>query len=58
MRFRYFNRFDELHALARQHKLEKWSIVLVSNSLRSNLTGMFSQMDLANVKGNIGVKMF
>lgn len=53
MRFRYFNRIDEIQNLAGTNKLEKWSIVLVSNSLRSNLSEMFNQLDLANIKGLI-----
>uniref|UniRef100_A0A915E6Q1 G-protein coupled receptors family 1 profile domain-containing protein n=1 Tax=Ditylenchus dipsaci TaxID=166011 RepID=A0A915E6Q1_9BILA len=32
-------------------QLEKWSIVIVSNSLRSNLTGILSQLDFATFKG-------
>jgi len=31
--------------------LEKWSLILVSNSLRSNLTGMLSQVDWATFHG-------
>ena len=40
LRYKRSGRFQDLQAAG---NLEKWSIVIVSNSLRSNLTGMLSQ---------------
>ncbi|KAI1730045.1 7 transmembrane receptor (rhodopsin family) domain-containing protein [Ditylenchus destructor] len=57
LRCRYFHRLvagggQQLRELAEaNHLCEKWSIVIVSNSLRSNLTGMLSQVDLATFTG-------
>lgn len=42
IRWRYY-RTEELNEVEARN-LEKWSIVIVSNSLRSNLTGMLSQV--------------
>lgn len=39
LRLRYCGNREHLQALATDGNLEKWSIVIVSNSLRSNLTG-------------------
>ncbi|KAH7698095.1 Protein Y40C5A.4 a, partial [Aphelenchoides avenae] len=50
IRWRYY-RTEELNE-AEARNLEKWSIIIVSNSLRSNLTGMLSQVgDLTHFKG-------
>ncbi|KAE9550966.1 hypothetical protein FO519_005827 [Halicephalobus sp. NKZ332] len=48
LRLRY-KRGGKFHDLQAAGNLEKWSIVIVSNSLRSNLTGMLSQ-DYQNLK--------
>ncbi|KAI6170761.1 G-PROTEIN-RECEP-F1-2 domain-containing protein [Aphelenchoides bicaudatus] len=44
LRLRYCGRREHLQALATDGNLDKWSIVIVSNSLRSNLTGAHNDM--------------
>uniref|UniRef100_A0A7E4UW99 G_PROTEIN_RECEP_F1_2 domain-containing protein n=1 Tax=Panagrellus redivivus TaxID=6233 RepID=A0A7E4UW99_PANRE len=51
LRYRRSAKLDDLQAGA----LEKWSIVIVSNSIRSNLTGMLSQ-DWTAIKGKKSIE--